>query len=61
MKRWLLILPALWILSACSPSENSAPKIAEDQRAVLEKAKAVDTLVQQSGEQTKQAIEGASE
>jgi hypothetical protein len=61
MKHWLLILPALWILGACSPSSDGTPKIAEDQRTVLEKAKAVDTLVQQSGEQTKQAIEDASE
>lgn len=52
-----ILLAITLLLAACDKPE--APKIAAPQREVLEKAKAVDQLVQKSAEETKQKAEDA--
>ncbi len=51
----ILLLGTLsFLLSACSPNKNETPKIAEEQRQVLDKAKAVnDAVIQQADQQRK--------
>ncbi|HWU81863.1 MAG TPA: hypothetical protein VN063_00120 [Methylophilaceae bacterium] len=47
----LTSLLLLILLSACSPSQDQTPKIADDQRKVLEEAKSLDANMQQSAEE----------
>jgi outer membrane PBP1 activator LpoA protein len=51
----------LMLLTACSPSPNQVPKIAESQRNALDKAKAVEATVQQSADEAKQKIDEQSQ
>lgn len=52
-------LLTLSLLSACSPHDNTPPKpkLFEQERSVLDKSKAVDTLQQQQTDAQKQAID----
>lgn len=56
MKSVLLILSLSSLLAACSPGDPD-PKIAEDQREVMDEAKQVEDLLQQSAEQTRQQVD----
>lgn len=56
MKSALLILSLSSLLAACSPGDPD-PKIAEDQREVMDEAKQVEDLLQQSAEQTRQQMD----
>jgi outer membrane PBP1 activator LpoA protein len=56
MKSVLLILSLSSLLAACSPGDPD-PKIAEDQREVMNEAKQVEDLLQQSAEQTRQQVD----
>lgn len=56
MKSVLLILSLSSLLAACSPGDPD-PKIAEDQREVMDEAKQVKDLLQQSAEQTRQQVD----
>lgn len=53
------LLCAILLLSACSPNDNEppAPKLFEDQRNALDKAKAVDPALQQQEEERRKALE----
>jgi hypothetical protein len=53
-----LALLTLLLLNACSPSETTPPpKLFKEQRDVLDKAKAVDTALQQQSEEQRKLIE----
>lgn len=39
-----------FLLGACSPAPDQTPKVAEDQRTALEKAKALESSLQKSAE-----------
>lgn len=51
-----LLLIALG-LSACSPSSDPVPKIADGQREALDKAKALESDLQQSAEQRQKQLD----
>ncbi len=51
-----ILLAITLLFAAC---DNSTPKIAAPQRAVLEKAKGVDQIVQQNADETKKKAEEA--
>jgi sensor domain CHASE-containing protein len=54
-----IALLSLILLSACGGTDSTAPqaKIAQEQRAALEKAKGVETELQKEAQQTQQAVE----
>ncbi|MBU0621704.1 MAG: hypothetical protein KJ795_07640 [Gammaproteobacteria bacterium] len=54
-----LILASALLLSACSPGDEDhpAPKLFEDQREALDKAKAVEDKVLDQAEQQRKAME----
>lgn len=56
MKSIIVILGFALFLLACSPSDPD-PKIAEDQREVMDKASQVEDVLQQSAEQTEQQVD----
>ncbi len=54
----LLPLALLALLSACGQSNDQpAPKLFKDQRDALDKAKAVDPMVQQQNEEQRKTID----
>lgn len=53
MKLFIYAISFAAVLSACSPDQ----KIAEDQREVMDKAKNVENVLQQSAEQTDQQVD----
>ena len=57
--RLTTLICAMLLLSACSPNENPppAPKLFEEQRDALDKAKAVDAEQQKLAEERRKAIE----
>lgn len=56
------ILSTLLVLTACGQSSDQPPpKLFEDQRAVLDKAKAVDAEMQAQAEKQKKALEQQSQ
>ena len=59
-KRTTTLLCALLLLGACGQSSDQPPpKLFEDQRAALEKAKAVDAEIRALAEKQKKAMEEA--
>jgi len=56
MKTTLLILGLTSLLVACSPGDPE-PKVAEDQREILDQAKAVEDVLQQSAEKNSQQVD----
>lgn len=56
MKYMLLILVSL-LLPACSPDNTPKPKLFEEQRSALDKAKTVDSTVQQQTQQLQQNVD----
>lgn len=61
MKLSILIFCTATLIAACSPDSDGTPKIAGDQRQVLEKAKAVDATVQESADAAKQKMDEQTE
>jgi hypothetical protein len=57
--RTTIFLCAILLLSACGPGGNDAPppKLFQDQRNALNKAKAVDATQQEQNEEQRKAIE----
>ena len=53
----LLITLIVMQLLACGPDKTPPPKLFEDQRTVLDKAKAVDDSVQQQNQNMQQNLE----
>jgi len=51
------------LLTACSPHDSNtpAPKLFKEQRDILDKAKAVDGVVRQQGEEQRKAAEKQGE
>lgn len=60
MKSTIITLSLACLLAACSPSDPD-PKIAESQREVLNEAKQVGDVLQQSAEQTRQQVDEQSQ
>lgn len=60
MKQTTLITFCLVLLSACSPNDSPAPtpKLFSESRDALDKAKAVEGIVQQQNAAQQQAIDG---
>lgn len=56
MNCMMLILASL-LLPACSPDNSPKPKLFEEQRNALDKAKAVDSAVQQQTQQLQQNVD----
>lgn len=58
-----LFLCTLLLLAACKPGDNQppAPKLFEEQRGTVDKAKAVEDTQQQQAEEQKKAIEQQSQ
>ncbi|MCB5185924.1 hypothetical protein LG201_11990 [Methylobacillus gramineus] len=52
----LLIIASLLALNACTPGDTSGGKIAENQRAALEKAKDAGHTLEQAAQQREQQI-----
>lgn len=48
-------------LSACSPSQDRTPKIAEEQREALEQAKTLESTVERSAEEQARQTEAQTE
>jgi len=57
--RLTTLICAIFLFSACGPNENPppAPKLFEEQRDALDKAKAVDAEQQKLAEERRKAIE----
>jgi len=56
--RTAILLCALLLLGACGKSDNQpAPKLFQDQRNALDKAKAVDPAMQKQNEEQRKEIE----
>ena len=49
------------LIAGCSPGGDGIPKIAGDQREMLDKAKAVDATVQESADAEKQKMDEQTE
>lgn len=60
MKINIFMLSLACLLPACSPGDPD-PKIAEDQREVMDEAKQVEDVLQQSAEQTRQQVDEQAE
>lgn len=54
---YFLLLSTCLLLPACTPDNSAKTKLFEDQRNALDKAKAVDAIVQQQNLQTQQSLE----
>ena len=54
---YLLILVTGLMLLACSPDNTPKPKLFEEQRNALDKAKEVESAVQKQSQETRQNIE----
>jgi len=58
---YLILIPTSLFLLACSPDNSAKTKLFEEQRAAQEKAKAVDSMVQQQTQQLQQSVEKQSQ
>lgn len=54
---YLVILLTSLILTGCSPDNSAKTKLFEEERAALEKAKAVENTIQQQAQQLQQSAE----
>ena len=54
---YLIILLTSVILLGCSPDNNAKTKLFEEQRTALEKAKTVESSVQQQTQEAQQSVE----
>lgn len=57
---FIMLLTSL-ILPGCSPDNNAKTKLLEEQRTALEKAKAVESTVQQQAQETQSKLEKQSQ
>jgi hypothetical protein len=55
--RCLVLLLALCSLVACGQDTTPPPKLFKEDRAALDKAKAVDSLIQQQAQDQQQTVE----
>lgn len=56
IKTLLVILSSMFLL-ACGPDKTPPPKLFEDQRNALDKAKAIEDTVQQQNQNMQQSLE----
>jgi hypothetical protein len=61
MRLSVLLFCTVAFIAACSPDSDGTPKIAGDQRQVLDKAKTVDATVQESTDAEKQKVDEQTE
>jgi ABC-type enterochelin transport system substrate-binding protein len=61
MRLFILLFCTAALIAACSPDSDGTPKIAGSQRQVLDKAKAVDSTVQDSADAEKQKMDEQTE
>ncbi|MEQ1600245.1 MAG: hypothetical protein HOP04_08860 [Methylophilaceae bacterium] len=61
MRTRILMLVLFAMMTACSPSSDPVPKIAESQRQALDKAKATANTLQESAEASRKKIDEQSE
>lgn len=54
---YIIMLPAVLLLSGCSPDNSAKTKLFEEQRTALEKAKAVENTVQKQTQEEQQSVE----
>lgn len=54
---YLVIAFSILVLPGCSPDNNAKTKLFEEQRTALEKAKAVESTVQQQTQETQSNLE----
>ena len=54
---YMMLLLTCFLLQACSPDNSPKPKLFEEQRSALDKAKAVDGTVQQQTQQLQQSVD----
>ena len=54
---YLILLPTSLFLLACSPDNSANTRLFEEQRAALEKAKGVESSVQQQTQTMQQNVE----
>ena len=59
--KYMLLILASLLLPACSPDNSPKPKLFEEQRSALDKAKAVDSTVQQQTQQLQQNVDKQSQ
>jgi len=58
---FLLFILASLMLLACSPDSSPKPKLFEEQRSALDKAKAVDDVMQKQTQQLQQNLDKQSQ
>ncbi len=61
MRLFILLFCSAFLVVACSPDSDGMPKIAGDQRTVLDKAKTVDVAQQENTEAEKEEIDKQAE
>ena len=54
---YLILLPTILFLLACSPDNSAKTRLFEEQRTALEKAKGVESSVQQQTQTMQQNVE----
>jgi len=54
---YLILLPTILFLLACSPDNSAKTRLFEEQRSALEKAKGVESSVQQQTQTMQQNVE----
>lgn len=55
--RTVIILSPLFLLAACGPGDSAPPKLFEQQREALDKAKAVEGMQQEQAEKQRKEME----
>ncbi len=61
MKLLILLFSLTMLIAACSPGDDATPKIAGDQREMLDKAKGAAATVQESADAEKQKMDEQTE
>lgn len=59
--RYFALFLFLILLNACSPAQDQTPKVAEDQRNALEKAKTLEADLQKSAEEQAKQVQSQTE
>ena len=58
---YLIILLTSLVLAGCSPDSSAKTKLFEEQRSALDKAKEVDSKIQQQTQQLQQSVDKQSQ
>lgn len=61
MPNYLVILLTSLALQGCSPDNSSKTKLFEEQRSALDKAKTVDSTIQQQAQEMQKNVEKQTE